>query len=77
MLYLCNGAQVFFGIVVLYLLFRGKFYLLGKIFVFKADDVDSLNITHFKMFIKCYFILGGYIAQANDGKNYRERWERN
>lgn len=51
--------------------------LLGKRFIFNAVDADSLNINQFKMLIKRYFVLEGYIANRNgDVGRYLERWER-
>ena len=40
--------------------------LLGKRFIFGAAGVDSLNISHFRMFIKRYFILEGYMASQKE-----------
>lgn len=52
--------------------------LLGKRLIFKAADVDSLNMNQFRMFIKRHFILGGSLANINDDikKYFKERWER-
>ena len=44
--------------------------LLGKRFIFKAAGVDSLNISHFRMFIKRYFILEGYMASAKSSSYF-------
>ncbi len=43
--------------------------LLGKRFLFKADDKGSLKIYQFIMFIKRHFILEGYIAKGSDDQN--------
>ena len=51
--------------------------LLGKRFIFKAVDADSLNINQFSLLIKRYFILEGYIAYTNgDVRRHLERWEK-
>lgn len=51
--------------------------LLGKIFIFEAGNANALNIKQFKMLIKSYFILEGYIANMKgDVEQYLKRWER-
>ena len=55
---------IFFSVII------NLIILLGKRFIFEAAGVDSLNISHFRMFIKRYFILEGYMASAKSSSYF-------
>lgn len=82
---MCNTMKLYFPLdfsfsVILGNITETHVYIINFIFCWGKylflKHLDSLNINHFRMFIKHYFIHEGYIAKANDdGKNYLERWE--